>query len=236
MDYMEFDGIPSGDYGVYVFKKDVDGAPERDVLEYDIPGRNGILTVDNGRWKNYTLTCTALTSSWNEGEAHNNFAQFRAFLKSRIGYKKLVFSWLPDEYRIAKYVAGFDPVVKRNAAKCVLQFDCYPQRFLTSGDAEVTLTTNGSIINPTFFDSKPIIRVVGAGALSVNGYNITVSVNDNYTDIDCEKQDCYYESENRNGNVTLVSSEFPVLSPGKNDIVIGSGITELIITPKWYTI
>ena len=47
------------DFGVYISGKRVFDAPERDTESIKIPGRNGELTVDNGRYNNLELTYPA---------------------------------------------------------------------------------------------------------------------------------------------------------------------------------
>ena len=54
-----YDGKNSKDYGVYISGMQTYNAPERDVTSLEIPGRNGELTIDNGRYKNINITYPA---------------------------------------------------------------------------------------------------------------------------------------------------------------------------------
>ena len=47
-----FDGQSSGTYGVYITGEAVYNAPARDVEMVTIPGRNGQLALDKGRFEN----------------------------------------------------------------------------------------------------------------------------------------------------------------------------------------
>ena len=97
------------------------------------------------------------------------------------------------------------------------------------------LTASGTISNPTLFEAKPLIRVYGTGKLEVGSETITISKGaTEYIDIDCDIQDCYEGSENRNGLVTL--TDFPTLASGDTGIKLGSGITKVEITPRWWTV
>ena len=54
INYFTFDGKTSTDFGMYISGSGTYNAPERDVTTYNIPGRNGDLIVDNGRFLNTT--------------------------------------------------------------------------------------------------------------------------------------------------------------------------------------
>ena len=57
--YLLFDGHSSKDYGVYISGLNTFGGAERDVEVISVPGRNGDLTVDNGKYKNIHVTYPA---------------------------------------------------------------------------------------------------------------------------------------------------------------------------------
>ena len=88
--------------------------------------------------------------------------------------------------------------------------------------------------NPTPFESKPLIKVTGTGTLTVNGVQIAISATP--TTIDCELMEAYNGTTSRNSDIVLTPNKFPVLKPGNNTITLGSGITKLEITPRWWRI
>ncbi len=94
------------------------------------------------------------------------------------------------------------------------------------------------MVNPTPFDSQPLIRIYGTGSVEINGITITVSaVGTSYTDIDCELMDCYEGSTNRNAYVSFSTYDFPVLVPGVTDVnVIDNTITAVEIKPRWWVV
>ena len=53
--YFIFDGVSSKDFGVYISGSGTFDGAERDVSTVEIPGRNGELTLDNGRYKNRSM-------------------------------------------------------------------------------------------------------------------------------------------------------------------------------------
>ena len=97
----------------------------------------------------------------------------------------------------------------------------------------MTFTSNGSIENPTEFESKPLLRVYGTGTLGIGSQSITISQADVYTDIDCEMMDCFKGTANKNANVSFSDYNFPTLMPGTNGISL-TGITKVEITPRWW--
>ena len=46
--------------------------------------------------------------------------------------------------------------------------------------------------------------------------------------------DAYKGTISKNGNVELSDYNFPVLVPGTNTITLGTGITKVEITPRWW--
>lgn len=90
------------------------------------------------------------------------------------------------------------------------------------------------IYNPTLFASKPLIRVTGTGTVGIGDNTITVASGYTYVDIDSEIQDCYCGTQNANSLVTFSNRKFPELQPGINGISLGTGVTSVQITPRWF--
>ncbi len=83
--YFTFDGKKSSDYGVYISGSHVYDAPERDETKIEIPGRNGELTIDNGRYKNQPLKYPAFIIE----DFDPNIEGLRNYLMSKRGYFRL---------------------------------------------------------------------------------------------------------------------------------------------------
>lgn len=229
-----YNGHSSDEFDILIDSHTSFKAAERDYNVVEVPGRNGDLTVDNGRYKNYDVTYTCGIGY----DFKNNINDFKAWLMSNIGYARLSDTYRSGYYRMARVKNAPDPALFVNAkgGKFDIVFDCKPQLFLTSGETTTQLTSSGSITNPTLYTSLPLIRAYGTGTLQIGGTTITINTASSYTDIDCEMQDCFKGSTNCNGKVTLSSGGFFELSPGTNNIVLGNGITKVIITPRWWTI
>ena len=168
-----FGGIHSADYGVWISGTGTFDSPERDVEKVIIPGRNGALTRDNGRFDNVELKYPAFISR----EFQPRFDDFRAALLSKRGYQRLEDTYHPNEFRLAMFTGPLEPKtgIWNRTGKFDIEFDCKPQRFLTVGEQAVTLEADGTLFNPTGFDALPLIRAYGTGTLTVNGYTVTVN-------------------------------------------------------------
>ena len=201
-----FDDINCNAYGVYVTDTDVDNAPIRVYQTESIPGRNGDIVFDTKSYENITIQYPAFVYD----EYDSNIIAIRN-----------------------RFVAKTDD---RKLGRFTFEFDCKPQRYLKIGEESITYTANGTIFNPTEMEARPFMRVYGRGVLTVNGTAVTISSTSSYIDLDCELQDAYYGSQNLNKYVSLSPNEFPKLSAGANAITLGSGITRVIITPRWWRI
>ena len=161
--FIMFDGQNLADWGLHISGDKTFGAPERDVDEVEVPGRNGTLTYDNGRFNNYDLEYEGGIVSDDTVDFEYKIRRLRSFLCSRYGYKRLEDTYHPDEFRLAKFVDGLDPdVTQLQGGTFDLKFDCKPQRFLKSGEEAIVMTASGSIFNFTDFETKPLIRCYGS--------------------------------------------------------------------------
>lgn len=170
-----FDGESSANYGVYLTGEGVFDAPERDVEMLDVPGRNGAYVQDKGKFKNIKVTYKAGMFDANESNFADKMSAFRNWLCSKKGYVRLEDEYNPNEYRMAVYYSGVE--VEHEylfAGQFEVTFECKPQRFLTSGETEQAVANNGTLTNPTLFDSSPLLAVKGYGNLSFNGYNLNI--------------------------------------------------------------
>lgn len=171
-----FGGVDSADYGIYIGGEGVFNAPQRDVEMIEIPGRNGAFALDRGRFKNIEVTYTAINHEPDLATFSANLEAFRNALASQKGYQRLTDTFHPDEYRMAAFVNGLEiePIEYNTAAEFEVTFDCKPQRFLTSGETAVTVSSGDAITNPTLFKASPLLEVEGYGTINVNGTEIEI--------------------------------------------------------------
>lgn len=172
-----FGGIDSADYGIYISGEGVFNAPKRAVEMIEVPGRNGAYALDKGYWENVTITYPCFVYEADLSTFAQTLRDFRNALKSQIGYQRLEDSIHTDEYRMAVYVDEFDvdPLKYNTLGEFDLKFNCKPQRYLTSGETELTMSRNQTLTNPTMFDASPLLMAEGYGTIGFNGYSITLA-------------------------------------------------------------
>lgn len=230
--WFTLDGKSSKDFGVYISGLNTFGAAERDQTKVEVVGRNGDLTIDNGRYRNVSVVYPAFIYDGFK----QNVAAFRNFLLSKKAYTRLEDTYHPDEFRLAKFSGSFnaDVVADLVAGEFDLTFDCYPQRFLKRGEKEYEFTAAGAIRNDTDQVALPLVRVYGDGTVTINGITITISGSDTYTDIDCDLQEAYKDTLNvsKNNTITLNDGKFFELESGDNTITFTA--TKVIIKPRWW--
>lgn len=237
-DYFVFGGVSSLTYSARVFPTDsMLKAPARNYNIVSVPGRSGALLMDLGNYDNvvreYDLQIVGDSDL-------ASFNALRAYLASCVGYLRLTDSFDTTHYFMASYTEPFDMTADMASLKRgrgTITFNCKPQRFLTSGETEVTKTSTGTITNPTRFPSKPLLVVTTtratASVLGVGSTNITLT-RQGVTYIDCETGRAYNGATSYDSKIALSTIDFPTLAPGSNGITLGTGISKVVITPRWW--
>ena len=268
LNYLTFDGIKTSDYGVFISGEGTFNAPERRGEFVNIPGRNGAIFLDEGGFENIEVNYPAFIGSIYDGVFNTRLQNLRMELKSRVSYVRLADTYHPDEFRLALYRAGLEvePHTLNRSGDFTMIFDAKPQRFLTAGEIPQVFNANGTITNPTLFDSKPLIKITGDGSVSIAPYRFTVSDNPGTIYIDCEIGEAYlpmgveYDWTDESGYVIVDELNAPIQLVNGSDTVwsasefvsfedslipaiepgtvnIGvSGTITMEITPRWYRI
>lgn len=235
MNTLTFNNVNSSTFSLFISGEGTFDGTARNVQTYNVPGRNGTLVIDNGFYDNISVSYPAFIVDAFDA----NFGALRAFLLSHIGYFKLSDTYHPTEFRMARYTGNIAPKMTQynREGEFTITFDCKPQRFLVSGETVETLTADDTVTNPTLFDSKPLLRVYGYGDLGVGSDVITIAQNDYpFIDIDCDTENAQYNTTNCNDLITLTGDSFPVFHAGANGITLDANITQVDITPRWFTL
>lgn len=233
MHYLIFDGKPSADYSLYIMGPPTYDSPARDMEAISIPGRNGTLLVDNGRFENIEVSYTAVLKK----QFYENVIEINKWLGGVTGYARLEDSYNLDFYRMGRLSGGisWDTYLLVKQGKASLTFDCKPQKFYKNGEFSIAVSSGAVLINPSVFAALPLIRVYGTGGiLYVGNYQVKISSINEYVDIDCDLQDCYKETMNCNKNVYI--PEFPKLGAGRTGIAFEGNISKVEVTPRWWTL
>ena len=240
-----FGGVTSSTYGIYISGEGVFNAPARVYEMVDIPGRNGALSIDQKRYENIEVTYPAFNYEPTLAAFRDNLKGLRDALSSKIGYQRLTDTIHPDEYRLGIFAGGLNvnPIKYNTASEFDITFTCKPQRFLTSGETEQTLSVGNvtnTVTNPTGFASRPLLKAKGSGTIVVNGNTATITDISSSTTlyIDCELMEAYTMSGSAivpaNDKISFSTGEFPTLKAGSN--TIKATTTTLSVTPRWWRI
>lgn len=230
LNHFTFNSHSTSEYGLLVTGRRIFNAPARRVEKYAVAGRNGDVLIEMGAFDNIIIQYdVAVTSSF-----ATNATAIKNWLQSSNGYMRLTDTYDTTHYRMAAMYQSieFTMTALNREGQATIEFDCKPQRFLLTGESTTTFNSSGSISNPSQMASKPLLRVYGTGNVTVAGTTFTVNSVNTYVDVDCEAQQCYKGTTNCNNNVTV--NEFPTIPSGSQTITLGTGITKIIVTPRWW--
>lgn len=236
--YFTLDGTDSRTFGIYINGQGVFDSPARTVEFLQVPGRDGDLISSSTRLQNGTLT---YADAFIYSNFKTNLANFRAFALSTPGYRRLIDTYNPDEFRKVAFEGPLTvmPTDMLNAGQFTLTFACMPQRFLLTGETAIAYTTDGTISNPTRFASKPLLKVTtttaSASLVGIGSTAITIS-RQGAIYIDCDTGRAYNGGTALDGYISLNAIDFPALAPGNTNITLGTGISRVEITPRWWTV
>lgn len=233
-----FDAFDTRTDGIHVYYNDIDGAPVRQYKTFTANGRNGTLLLDLKRYENINHVYDLIFTASSSVSALSKYERFRDEMYALEGYKTLYDSFNTSEYYSAYVSMVLKPkiTINRDMIRARITFSRKPERFLNSGDSVTELTQDGIITNPTSYESKPMLRIYGAGTVYIGSQAIQISSADVYTDIDCDAMLCFKGLENKGTLVNFTDHKFPTLKAGTNTVTLGNGITKVEIKPRWYTL
>lgn len=229
-------GTSSDDVGAVVEYYPSLPRPRRKYSTITVPGRNGVLLLDENAYENYTQPYDIYIRG---GRRHlpQKARAVAGWLHGPQGYQKLEDSYEPDLYRMAYYEGPTDiENILNSFGRATIEFNCKPQRFLHAGDRTIRLESPGTLANPTDFQALPLITVYGSGAgvLAVGGVTMAITSISSYVVLDSDTQNAYKGTENKNS--TISGQDFPTLPAGNTAISWSGGITAVEIVPRWWTL
>ena len=239
MGVIVYNGVSSEELGIVVETAPNYEIAERDYDVISVPGKNGDYVIDRGCFKNVDRVYN-IAFAETIGDFAGSATLIAEWLYSGYGYKRLEDSYEPDYFVMAR-VSNEHTIhnILQQAGRAEITFNRKPQRYLKIGEHTTKINVNGSrIINPTSFDSDPLIKVFGSGSGTISIGNKTIQIS-NISDgltIDCEMQEVYLGSTNYNQNVNYMNYGFPKLKPGRNIINFSGGVSRVEIIPRWWTV
>lgn len=248
INWISYNGRDSREFPIYITSKNSFDKPERDVSIVEVPGRNGDIIIDNGKFKNlkidYGLKFVAENfTGWDNYDFISSYNKISEWLKPTAEYYNLTDSYDPNYYRKACLKSSIKlKQLHYDIGAFNVSFSCKPYRYRFDGEDVIQLTSGRTITNPESEFSLPLIRVYSTSDGDVT-FKITTDSGflaflimdvEGYVDIDSEAMNVYKGSSNYNNN--YVQSSFPKLAPGENAIEFTSNVQSMNIIPRWRTL
>ena len=232
-----FNGVSSEELGIVVEHPPNYEIAKRRYETIQVPGRNSDIIIDNNCFDNVDRTYDIAIGQ--EGGDFTVFASRMAdWLSSGSGYCRLEDTYEPEYYKMAVMSDPGEVInILQQAGRTTVTFNRRPERFLKMGEHYVTVNDGSVLTNPTRYTAKPIIEVSGKGSGSITVGRRTIEIKNivNVITIDSELQEAYSDGVNQNGNI-IAPDGLPILEAGENVISYSGGITNVIISPRWWTI
>ena len=218
----KFKGKRSDDMHLTIENKLNFTSSERDIDFITIPGRNGMLAIDNKRYTQVqrSIPCILnLPSGMNVEHVATNINNWL-----NVDHQFHDFEWIGDPDFVYKAMFHQRFTLNRmieNYGRVVLNFTMHPIKYLKTGLVERTISSGTNIYNPLSLPSKPIIKIVGQGDINlrINDQEIILRrVEMGGVLIDSENQTITTLDGNRSQVQSLHSYPFPVLEVGANVI------------------
>ena len=239
-DFLIFGGRSSKDFHIHVEKIPTIQVPARRIREEQIPGRNGVLHIDEGAYEPYTQAYEIYFRSptkTSSDVAHD----IKSWLMTGDICRRLEDSYDLHHYHMATFKgpANIENILGEYG-RCKIDFICQPEAY-AKGEEDLMVTSNPFVIQNRYcMPSTPLIKVNGtsAGSLYVGETILRIKSlsKDQPVYLDSASLTAYSKSGNafvnQNGNV--YAPEYPKLYPGKTNISWDGGIVYLEVKPRWW--
>lgn len=226
--------IKASDMGLRVLNNVVFSSPERDVELVQIPGRDGDLIIDNGRYESVIRSIPCRLES-NKNDVEVLIDRINNWLINSDGFNEFLWHNDPDYVYQAKIEGQVESQrVLSRFAETIIDFRLHPVKHLRSSLREREIVNGLVVVNTLALSAKPIIRVVGTG-------DVTLQIGDQQVELTELPGGCIIDSErqtitNLHSSETLFSNmrsyPFPKLVPGNNAITWTGNDIKVFITPR----
>lgn len=215
---MKFKNVELSTLGIIVENVPTISKGKKNITTYTIEGRNGFLSVDNGTYQPFVITCSC----------HFNTANSLDDIKSALdGCGYLTLDNQRQYYAYVSNQIDFEKVAQANFRKFALQFTCNP----IAEDIDATnVTSPSSVVVGGTYPTQPIFTLTGSDSATLTINNQTIY----FTDLDSTKTytlDCklklFYDSSNANCS-SKMNGGYPELIVGTN--TISSTLTTLSLS------
>lgn len=232
--FVIFNDTTDKEIGLNAIKRPDIPTPIQNIKEIPLDGRDGILTVNDGTYKNIEIS---VEYNFIDRIDFNNKSRAIKKWVSNIKDDKLQFSDDLDIFYIVKY-CKIDDIqrIKKIKGKMKIVFVCEPYSYYKDGLEEII---NPNIIyNNSFITAKPIIKIIAEGyvTLTINNKSVRFNVGQELL-IDTKLEICF--KEGIANNISLEEGWYDDLHlyEGENIITWSGGSSiEIILIPNWKTV
>ncbi len=153
-------------------------------------------------------------------------------------YCRLTDTYDTSCYRKAACISPVDfSLFEDYFAQASIQFDCDPRRFLTSGEAPISCTNNGTVTN-NYMECNPTISITASGAGHVYLGNSDIQILSTpgaVVKIDTELMTITNPAGSTNlSDKVAIMNEFPKLKQGNNSVSWTGSVSAVSIVPNWW--
>ncbi|MCL2559282.1 MAG: hypothetical protein FWE07_02235 [Turicibacter sp.] len=212
-------------------------SPSRDVRAVQVPGRDGDLMLDNGRFNSVVRSIPCRIEPVDGGDIEALISRINNWLSDDGNLHEFGWDNDPDFKYLARVDGGVvSQRILSHFGTTAIDFRMHPIKYLRASLNERPVTSGTNVANPFSIDAKPRMRIVRVG--SGEG-DVTIHVGGRPVLIRGLASGCIIDSDtqtitNLNGTVTLFSqmrSPFPVLRPGDNQITFPANV-QVQLTPR----
>ncbi|HDR3343485.1 TPA: phage tail family protein [Bacillus cereus] len=214
----------ASDYGICMVERPVIPTAEQEVEYIEVPGRHGSLTK-KGAFKDVPLKI-----KFNMLEEENIKPLVRRMKAWLMNGKTLYFTD-DDVYRKIKHVVIGD-IANEIEEHGEFEVDFTLDPFEYTEDANIMLTSPGSIYNPGTMESTPMLFVAGNGTFRIFINDVSFQIKDvnGSVVIDSDLLEAYSGTVSMNDKMI---GGFPEFQIGENKIEWSGAIQFISIQPRW---
>jgi phage-related protein len=248
-DWFEWNGVNCADFKITVLTQPTIVTASERVSYQSIPGKPSSLTLKEGSnvYDDITLTCFCIIDTpykLSTGAAGDLIAKISEWLS---GDGEVTFAVRPDGFYKARVTnqVSFEQLVKGNLHRGFqIQFRCKPFFNLFTGlQTKTALPGSTSFTNLGNLPSKPLLKIVGTaeGTIMIGDQSVLVdSLSDvSYMMVDCEAMVAYRGTPGSSTDPmipmgTRIKGDWLEIPTGSSFMSITSGITSVVVTPRWW--
>lgn len=233
--YVFFNGIKDSDLGIYSVKRPNIPIPSKNIVEEDVPGRDGKLITDLGTYNNIEISVQYNYASREE------FCTIGRKIKSwvhEIEDNKLSFSDDPEWFYKVEYcrLEVIERIFKVKGT-FELTFVCKPYQYSFSGLKTLEFTSNNITIKNIYAKTSPIYAITGSGepTFLFNNKEVKINLGSNIKlIIDVDKRVCYKSDRTyRNIDITGYYEDMKLIKGANTISWSGGNVTKVEVIPNW---